>query len=124
MRPRILIAARSVLAMNVYRLLLSPWEPDIIMASRFAEARPWFYRAGRLDLAVFHSDIFVPSLERFENGLKGEGLFAATKKIFVCGSSPRERRWQKALSKVPASYVIERPFSTDEFKGFIKKVLR
>ena len=123
MPSKIIISARSMLARNVYSLLLKHRSPEIIATEKFEQARPWFYRLSRLDLAIFHSDVFAPRFDHYFQRLMKDEPFAEIPKIFVCKSSPREKDWQKKLKKLPNSIVIERPFSVDDFESKITGVL-
>ena len=123
MHPRIIIASRSFLALNVYKLLLSKRRPNIVSAQRFETARPWFFRTGKIDLAIFHSDVFAPRFDGYWSRLKEDEPFAKIPKIFVCKPSSREKEWQEKLKELPNSYIIERPFNPVDFEKIISEVL-
>jgi len=111
--PRVAVIDRSVLAVNIYRLLLRPLGVSILVARRYEEARPWFFRKSGIDLAIFNSNTFGKKfIEYFSRFEKDEPL-VVTPKIFLCRET--EKEWKKRLGSLPNTWVIERPFHPDEF---------
>jgi hypothetical protein len=120
---RVVIIDRSILAVNMYRLLLRPLGAFFLMAKRYEEARPWFFRKDKIDLAVFNSNTFGKKFDEYVARFESDEPLAGVPKIFLCRDT--EKGWQKRLSRLSNSRVMERPFHPDDFlkavKGVIKK---
>jgi hypothetical protein len=117
---RAVIVDKSILAVNMYRLLLRPLVTTFLVAKRYEEARPWFFRRDRIDLAIFNSNTFGKKFdEYFEHFSKDEPL-AKVPKIFLCRE--KEDGWQKKLKSLQKSAVVMRPFHPDDFLALLKRV--
>ena len=122
MQPKVMIASKSILASNIYKLLLAKRRPNIVTAQKFEDVRSLFFRPGIVDLAIFHSDVFTPKFDSFLRYLKEDKPFSKTPKIFVCKSDAKEKEWQNNLKKLPKSFVIERPFDPVDFEKIVSGV--
>lgn len=117
---RAVIVDKSILATNMYKLLLRPVVTTFLVAKRYEEARPWFFRRDKIDLAIFNSNTFGRKFDEYhERFLKDEPL-AKVPKIFLCRE--KEDDWQKRLNSLSRSVVIMRPFKPDDFLALVRRV--
>ena len=122
-QPRIVIADRSELAANMYRLLLAPLGATLILRRRFEEARPHFFRREGVRLGVFNSNIFGKKfMEIVQRLIEDEPLRKASK-LFICREVPAEEPWRERLAAIPNAKVITRPFHPDEFAALVKRLV-
>lgn len=122
-RALILIADRSELAANMYRLLLSSFSPSIVVRKRFEEARPHFFRKEAPQLAIFNSNIFGKKFPEIIKHMLEDEPLRRVGKIFICRENPTEAAWRESLQKLQNSQVIARPFHPDEFATLVKKAM-
>lgn len=117
---RAVIVDRSLLAVNMYRLLLSPVVTTFLIAKRYEEARPWFFRRDRIDLAIFNSNTFGKKFDDYFGRFAKDEPLSKVQKIFLCRE--KEDEWVKKLKSLPRSQVVFRPFSPDDLLSLVKKV--
>lgn len=115
---RTVIVDRSILAVNMYRLLLRPMGTLFLVAKRYEEARPWFFRRDRIDLAIFNSNTFGKKFEEYLDHFNKDEPLARIPKIFLCREG--EEKLKKKLKKLPMTKVVDKPFHPDEFLKLIK----
>lgn len=120
---RIVIADRSELAENIYRLLLSPLGVTLICRHRFEEARPHFFRRESVKLAIFNSNIFGKKFQEIVKSILEDEPLRNVKKIFICKETPAESEWHDRLSKLVNSKIIRRPFHPDEFLALTRRIV-
>lgn len=120
---RVVIVDRSVLAVNMYRLLLRPLGASFLIAKRYEEARPWFFRKDKIDLAIFNSNTFGKKFDEYLKRFESDEPLAGIPKIFLCRDI--EKTWAKRLGRLSNARVVEKPFHPDDFlktvKGVVKK---
>lgn len=112
---RIIIADRSELAANLYRLLLAPLGAALIVRKKFEEARPHFFRHERVDLGIFNSNIFGKGFDEIYERIESAEPLIRIPKIFICRATPSENTMRKTLSKLENSTIVIRPFHPDDF---------
>lgn len=122
MALRIVIVDRSILAVNMYRLLLRPMGASFLVAKRYEEARPWFFRKDRIDLAIFNSNTFGKKFDEYFKRFESDGPVAGIPKIFLCRDS--EKTWSKQLGRLTNAKVMEKPFHPDDFLKVVKGVIK
>ena len=120
---RIVIADRSELAGNLYRLLLSPIGAALVVRRRFEEARPHFFRRDKVHLGIFNSNIFGKKFEEIAKRFIEDEPLRMTAKIFICRESPAEEGWRRSLSRLPNATVIIRPFQPHELAALVSRLL-
>lgn len=121
--PRIVIADRSELAGNLYRLLLSPIGAALVVRQRFEEARPHFFRRGKVDLGIFNSNIFGKKFEEIAKKFVEDESLRMTAKIFICRESAAEEGWRRNLDRLPNATVVIRPFYPQELASLVSRLL-
>ena len=120
---RIVIADRSELAGNLYRLLLAPMGATLVVRKRFEEVRPHFFRRDKIDLGIFNSNIFGKKFEEITKRFFDDEPLKMAAKIFICRESPAEEEWRRDLSRIPNATVIIRPFHPHELAALVSRLL-
>ena len=120
---RIIIADRSELAGNMYKLLLDSLGANLIIRKRFEEARPHFFRREKTDLGIFNSNIFGKKFEEIYRRMGEAEPIANTPKIFLCKDNIAEAKMRDRLSRVDNSSIMVRPFHPDDFFKLVGKLL-
>ena len=123
-QPRIVIADRSELAANMYRLLLMPTGASLVVRRRFEEARPHFFRRENVKLAIFNSNIFGKKFAEILKRLVEDEPMRKVQKIFLCRDIPAELPWSERLGALPNSKAIVRPFHPDELLSMVEKLIQ
>lgn len=117
---RAVIVDRSLLAVNMYKLLLRPVVTTFLVAKRYEEARPWFFRRDKIDVAVFNSNTFGKKFEEYFGHFVKDEPLSKIPKIFLCRE--KEDVWSKKLKGLPKSFVVMRPFHPDDFLALLTRV--
>ena len=123
MQPRIVVADRSELAGNLYRLLLSPIGATLVVKRRFEEARPHFFRREGVDLGIINSNIFGKKFEEIVDELASIEVLRDVHKIVLCRATQSEDEWRERLAAIPNTSVIVRPFHPDELVSIVSRLL-
>lgn len=118
---KIVVADRSELAANMYRLLLSELDAEIIVRRRFEEARPHLFRREPVALAIFNSNVFGKKFPEIVKHFVEDEPLRRVHKLFLCRESAAENPWRERLAKLPNSTVIQRPFHPDEFLSLVRR---
>ena len=119
---RTVIVDRSMLAVNMYRLLLKPWGSLFLVAKRYEEARPWFFRKDKIDLAIFNSNTFGKKFDEYFDHFSHDEPLAKVPKVFLCKEG--EKAWGDKLRKSPRAKVLVKPFHPDEFLKIIDNLCK
>lgn len=122
-QPRIVIADRSELAGNVYRLLFAPLGAVLVVRKRFEEAKPHFFRREGVKLAIFNSNIFGKKFADIVRHIIDDEPLRKVGKVFICKENPAEVEWRERLARLPGATVVARPFHPDEFLAQVRKLL-
>lgn len=120
---RIIIADRSGLAANMYRLLLGPMGAALVVRRRFEEARPHFFRREGEALGIFNSNVFGKKFPEIVKRLVADEPLRLAQKVFLCQGSPAEGPWRERLAALPNANVVIRPFHPDEFAELVRRIL-
>jgi len=118
---RAVIVDRSLLAVNMYRLLLSPVITTFMVAKRYEEARPWFFRRDKIDIAIINSNTFGKKFNEYYNHFSGDEPLEKIPKLFLCRD--KEDDWQLRLKKLPSATVVVRPFHPDAFLELVTRII-
>ena len=110
---KVLVADRSELASNIYKLLLSPLDLTPVVCKCSEEARRLLALKKDFELAIFNSNTFNKDLSLISS--------LDIKKIVICKDSDAEL--QANLKKINNVFVVYKPFHPDEFISVIKKTL-
>jgi len=107
----------------MYRLLLRPLGASFLVAKRYEEARPWFFRRDKIDLVIFNSNTFGKKFDEYFKRFESDEPLAVIPKIFLCRDS--EKDWSERLGRLANTKIVEKPFHPDDFlktvRGFVKK---
>ncbi len=117
---RAIIVDRSLLAVNMYKLLLGPVVTTFLVAKRYEEARPWFFRRDRVDIAIFNSNTFGKKFEEYLGRFSHDEPLARIPKLFLCRE--KEDAWVRKLKELPKSFVVMRPFHPDDLLALVERV--
>ncbi len=120
---RIIIADRSELAANMYRLLLEPLEAELVIRKRFEEARPHFFRREKCDMAIINSNIFGKKFDDIVQGMLEAIPVGAVPKIFICKENEISGSHGKMLASVKKSWFLHKPFHPDELFELVGRLL-
>lgn len=120
---RIIIADRSDLAANLYRLLLAPLGVALVVRKKFEEARPHFFRRERVDLGIFNSNIFGKGFDEIYERIESAEPLIRIPKIFICRATPSENAMRKTLSKLENSTIVIKPFHPDDFFKTVERLV-
>jgi len=108
-----IVADRSVLAANMYRLLLASRDIEIVHLTSLEELLPRVRRERRPYLLIVSSNIFADRFEKFVAAC-AEGALREVHKIVVIRESEVAKGYKRALLKLPHADVLVRPFHPDE----------
>lgn len=121
---RIVIADRSDLAANLYRLLLNPLGVELVVRKRFEEVRPHFFRRARVDLGIFNTNIFGKKFDEIYRRMESAPQILAVPKIFISRDTPHDHMEDERLEALDNSIIILRPFHPRDFIGLVQAVLK
>jgi hypothetical protein len=121
--PKIVVADRSELAGNLYRLLFAPFGAIVVVRRRFEDVFPLFHRKERIDIAIFNSNIFGNKFEETLSAFRADSCLNKAKKVFLCGDIGSEAPWHEKLSSINNSCIILRPFHPDELAAAVRRML-
>ena len=115
---RAVIVDRSILAINMYRLLLSPMITTFLVFKRYEQARPFFFRRDKPNLAIVNSNTFGKKFDKYYDHFSKDEPLKDIPKIFLCREM--EEEWRARLEKLSGSTVVTRPFHPDVFLDLIR----
>ena len=118
---RAVVIDRSLLAVNMYRLLLKPLVTTFLVAKRYEEARPWFFRREKIAMAIVNSNTFGKKFEEYYRRFLQDEPLKEIPKIFLCRD--KENDWQKKLMGLPNATIVMRPFHPDELLEIARRVM-
>jgi DNA-binding response OmpR family regulator len=118
---RAIVIDRSLLAVNMYRLLLKPLVSAFLVAKRYEEARPWFFRREKINMAIVNSNTFGKKFEEYYRRFTEDEPLKDIPKIFLCRD--KENDWQKKLKGLPNTNILMRPFHPDELLEIVRRVM-
>lgn len=120
--PHVIVIDRSILAVNMFHLLLAPFDVGLIAVKRFEEARPHFFRRERVDLAIINSNSFGKKFTEYLNHFCDDKPVAKVPKIFLCRDVQSEADWREVLTNVPHATVVVRPFHPLAFGDLVANI--
>lgn len=113
-----LIVDRSILAINMYRLLLEPLGASFETTKDIEDALLWL-KGKKIELAIFNSNTFRKKSEDRLISLFNDKSVKKIPKIFLCLAD--EKKWHKKLNELQKAMVLIRPVHPDDFLKAIKK---
>ena len=111
---RIIIADRSALAENLYRLLFAGHGVDISVKKRFEEARPHFFKRDAPDTAIINTNCLGKKALHIISEIAGTPEIARIKKIFLIKENS-DHMVAEALKSISNTIIAQRPFHPDDF---------
>jgi len=112
---RIFILDRSVLAGNLYRLLLAPLGYTLVVRRRFEDFRALFTRREKVDLAILNSNAFGKKSDEIIGAVESDAAMGRCRKLFLLKEGESEGPLKGRVQKLKGARVIDRPFHPDEF---------
>ncbi|MBN1282628.1 MAG: hypothetical protein JXA24_02500 [Proteobacteria bacterium] len=121
--PAVLIADRSRLAANLYRLLLAPTGLSLMIRQRAGEALLEVRRGARVDLMLLNSNSIGNDAQALVEALESRPDLRRIRKILIAGPSRADRRVVEALSGITGLAVVERPFHPEDLMREVQSCL-
>ncbi len=122
MYHKIVVIDQSRLAINMYRLLLKEEKVNFLVANNYIDARPWFFKPGRIDLVIINSNIFGSKIEKIFEQLIADEPLIKLPKIFIY--QEKDEQLKTRLENMPKAHLLQRPFHPDEFMKISLKLLK
>lgn len=117
---RIAIVDRSVLAHNVYQLLLKPLGYSLFSFNNFKSLRNSLTSKSGLKVLLINSNVFGKNFESCFDWLKKEGAVKDLEKIFLCEAD--EKKMAGELKNLPRSRVVLKPFHPRQLEETLEKL--
>lgn len=114
-RPLILVIDRSVLAANMFRLLLGNAGYSVIAVKGIKDALTHFSNRQSIALIIVNSNIFGKEFSSHLDYFCEDQVISTTPKMFLVADSAQEHEWEEILEKAPKSQVIKKPFDPTRF---------
>jgi DNA-binding response OmpR family regulator len=121
--PRIVIADRSQLAANLYRLLLAEQAPSLIVRRRFEDASALFFGRELVHLGIFNTNTFGKKLETIVGRLRDEQQLRTPPKIVLASEGEIADGHGERFAGLANATILPRPFHPDEFKSLVARLL-
>ena len=121
--PTVLIADRSQLAANIYRLVLAPLGVNILIRQRCVDALAHLRTGAGVDLMIVNTNSLGPAQLDAVLGLFSDQRAARVKKIFIAGDSKAEERLCSQLEKLAMATFVARPFLPDDLLNVVRQRL-
>ncbi|MDP2600444.1 MAG: hypothetical protein Q8P84_06930 [Deltaproteobacteria bacterium] len=117
---RIAIVDRSVLAHNVYQLLLKPLGYSLLPFNDIKSLKSVLTPRSGLKVLLINSNVFGKNFESGLEWLKKEGVLKNLEKLFLCQAG--EKKIAGELRKLPRSRVVLKPFHPRQLEEALKKI--
>lgn len=114
---------RSMLAANMYRLLLEPMGVRVVNAFTVEEMATALRSMRDIDVLIMSSNALPGSLDRIVEVFADNDRVRGVAKLFLLRESEVEKGWGEALSAIPHSLIMAKPFQPDEFAVRIKRIV-
>ncbi|OGQ43146.1 MAG: hypothetical protein A3I70_00575 [Deltaproteobacteria bacterium RIFCSPLOWO2_02_FULL_44_34] len=117
-----MIADKSVLAHNVYKMLLKPLGFSLFFYKTLHDLKQNFDSKLSCDCFLINSNALGTQWDRTMTWLKEETKLKAAPKVFLCDEE--EKAIQSLFKKLPNSHVVFRPFYPPALETTLKGILR
>jgi len=121
---RIVIADRSVLAGNLYRILLAPLEAMLLVRRNLDEAVALLSRREVTNLAIFNTNVFCGAFDAIATQFATDEHLAAIAKIFLTSTRHADDAHRACLASLPNTAILPRPFHPDAFTALVRRLLQ
>lgn len=119
--PRIAIVDRSLLAHNVYKMLLKPFGFTLFFYKTLKNLKENMDAKWGCPVFLINSNTFGNHFENHLEWLKKEPALQTANKIFLC--EPRQKEMQTHLKVLSKSHFLSRPFYPELLEETIRSVL-
>ena len=119
---RIVIADRSTLAHNLYKMLLRPLGLKFLTYQTLKDLKENLNSKWNCHLFLINSNIFGNHFDYHWEWLQKNSHLKNTHKIFLCG--PGEKKIQTQLKTLSHSHLVTKPFFPDDLETILNRVLR
>ncbi len=124
MKARTIITVdRSLLAANMYRLILVPLGFSVFTARSLEEMTEGAKRMRGADLLVVSSNALSGRVARFARVLEGDARLMRAEKIFLVSERDRAKGMGAELTNIPGGEVMMKPFHPAEFTTAVIRLL-
>lgn len=123
MVTKIIIADRSELAGNMYRLLLHSTNATLIIKNKFLDILPYFKRREGIDLLIMDSNVIGKKMLEIKKYIDEIDSLSQVKKIVIVKDSDADASIRAQFEKMDRTKIVMRPFHPDELKGIIKSYI-
>lgn len=120
--PSLLIVNRSILAANIIRLLLVPWQGRVRVAKSLEEAGVLLHGTAVPDALIVDTNCFRTKFLRALDLLCDDPAVRRIPKLFMCRALPSEAKWEKTLKGLPGAHVLIRPFLPEDFREAVSQL--
>jgi len=122
--PLVLVADRSRLASNLYKLIFAPLGINLLLRRSCEQALDYLKKGGAADLLIVSSNSVGPEgsslIERLSSVSSDRGIA----KIFICRESSSDDGLRLMFASIPGSILLKRPFHPDEMLGLVRGCLK
>ncbi len=118
--PVILIADRSRLAANLYRLIFAPIGANLLVRSRATDILDHLKRGAAVDIIMVSTNALGPQPEDVISRIESDARASGLPKIFLCRETKGEELQRGRLAGLSNSRVVTRPFDPDELAKLVK----
>ena len=120
----ILLIDRSLLSLNLFRLLLAPFEEIHFLArEKLDDNLTAFLEQQPLHMLIINSNVFVNHFEENLHHLRDHPQLASLPKIFLCREKAKEQIQYEMLSNLENAKIVFRPFDLETLRHIIQQAL-
>lgn len=118
---RIVIADRSALAHNLYKIFLHPLGLKCSSYQTMRDLKENGMTPKQCRAFLINSNIFGNHFDYHWEWLRKNSSWKTVPKIFLCGHG--EKKMERLLKTLPQSHLLTKPFSPDTLESILKRIL-